>query len=251
VREPRRRTHTLKRRTRKDTNGSFCRARPSGTELAARLRAMAAVDITRVVALTKKSATLEFRAHWARAAEIQAEAVAAAQALQQPDCVIVAHLQAAHANAVLGHAQTAGVPAARSVELLRYVFRELLPPAMASLEHRWAAGTLLSGACRPYEVAWCAATSAHANALGIKNLRNAAAGVPSAAAETSAWSAYVGHDAYMLTAQLVLELCALAFLHLSSVRMLSLSSEATAVAYSVFVERLRHVPAAHCGDVHD
>jgi hypothetical protein len=59
---------------------------------------MAAVDISRVVALTNKAVTLESRGHWARAAEVCAEAVAAAQTLHQPDCVIVAHLQALHAK---------------------------------------------------------------------------------------------------------------------------------------------------------
>jgi hypothetical protein len=36
--------------------------------------------------------------------------------------------------------------------------------AMASLERRMAAGTLLAGACRPHEVAWCAGTTVHASA---------------------------------------------------------------------------------------
>jgi hypothetical protein len=86
-------------------------------------RAMAAVDVSHVVALTNKATTLESRGHWARAAEKFAEAVAAAQALQQPDCVIVARLQATHANALLGHAYTAGVSEARRVELMRSAFR--------------------------------------------------------------------------------------------------------------------------------
>jgi hypothetical protein len=83
-----------------------------------RSRAMAAVDVSRVVALTNKAATLKSRGHHhARAAEKFAVAVAAAQALQQPDCVIVAHLQASHANALLGHANTAGVPETQRMEL--------------------------------------------------------------------------------------------------------------------------------------
>jgi hypothetical protein len=157
---------------------------------------MAAVDVSRVVALVNKATTLENRGHWARAAEKFAEAVAAAQALQQPDCLIVAHLQASHANALLGHAQTAGVPEARRVELMRCAFLELLPAAMASLQRRMTAGMLLAGACRPHEVAWCAATTAHADALAA-NVPNAAPRVLPTAAEMSAWSAYVGYDAYM------------------------------------------------------
>jgi hypothetical protein len=194
---------------------------------------MAAVDVSRVVALTNKALTLDSRAHWARAAEKFAEAVIAAQALQQPDCIIVAHLQASQANALLGHANTAGVPAARRVELWRSAFLELLPPAMASLERRLAAGTLLAGACRPYEMAWCAATTAHANAL-VASLPNAAQPrVQPTAEEISAWSAYVGCNAYMLTAAIALQHCAFAT-HAFSARTLNLT-EATAAACSVFL----------------
>jgi hypothetical protein len=193
---------------------------------------MAAVDVSRVVALTNKALTLTSRGHFARAAEKFAEAVAAAQALQQPDCLIVADMQAAHAQALLGHARTAGVPEARQVELRRSAFLEL-PAAMASLERRKAAGTLLAGACRPYEVAWSAAKLAHANTLGAYK-PNAAARVPSTAI-TSAWAAYVGCDAYMLTAGMALRLCALAT-DTYFARVLNLS-EATVVACSVFVER--------------
>jgi hypothetical protein len=169
---------------------------------------MAALDVSHVVALTNKAVTLTTRGHWARAAEVYAEAVAAAQALHQPDCLIVAHLQTTHANALFGHADTAGVPEARRVELLRSAFLELLPAAMASLERRKAAGTLLAGACRPYEMAWSAATTAHAAALDAK-LPNAAARVPPTADELSAWTAYVGYDAYIRTAAIALQLCAL------------------------------------------
>jgi hypothetical protein len=149
---------------------------------------MAAVDVLPVVALTTKAVTLEIRGQFARAAEIYAEAVAAAQALQQPDCVIVAHLQASHAIALFGHAQTAGVPAARRVELRRSALLELLPAAMASLERRLTAGALLAGACRPYEVAWCAAKIVHDETLAA-NMSHAAGRVPSTAEEISASSA--------------------------------------------------------------
>jgi hypothetical protein len=196
---------------------------------------MAAVDVSHVVALTNKALTLESRGHWARATEIYAEAITAAQALQQPDCVVVAHQQAARANAVLAHAHTAGVPETRRVELMRFAFRELLPPAMASLERRMAAGTLLAGACRPHEVAWCAAMTAHGGALVAAKTTPHAAVRARSATELSAWSAYVGYDAFMFTASIALELCALATDEYFA-RTLNLS-EATAVACSVFVER--------------
>jgi hypothetical protein len=170
---------------------------------------MATVDVSRVVALSNKASALEHRGHWARAAEVHAEAVTAAQALHQPDCLLVAQLQALHADALRGHSNMVGVPEARRVELLRCAFLELLPAAMASLERRLAAGTLLPGACRPYEAAWCAAKIAHADALAA-NVANAAARLPPTAENISVWSAYVGYDAYILTAGLALEFCSVA-----------------------------------------
>jgi hypothetical protein len=195
---------------------------------------MAAVDVSRVVALTNKATTLDSRGHFARAAEVYAEAVTAAQALHQPDCVVVAQLQASHANALVGHANMAGVPEARCRELMRCALLELLPAAMASLQRRMAAGTLLAGACRPHEVAWWAAKTAHDEALAA-NMPNAAVCEPFTAEELSAWTAYVGYDAHMLTARIALQLCALCTDSYTA-RALNLP-EATAVACSVFLER--------------
>ncbi len=93
--------------------------------------------MSRAVALTNKAATLQSRGHWARAAEKFAEAAAAAQALQQPDCLIVANVQATHAQALLAHAKTAGVPEARRVELKRWTF-------CRRLWRRWSAAWLLA-----------------------------------------------------------------------------------------------------------
>jgi hypothetical protein len=194
---------------------------------------MAAVDVSRVVALTNKAVTLASRGQYARTAEVYAEAVAAAQALHQPDCVVVAFLQAMRAGTLFMHVKTAGVPEACRVELVRCALLELLPAAMASLERRLAAGTLLPDACRPHEVAWCAAKIVHADALAAASLPNAAVRVPSAA-EMSAWTAYVGYDAYIQTAMIALQLCAVCT-DVDSVRMLDLP-EATAAACSVFVE---------------
>jgi hypothetical protein len=203
---------------------------------------MATVDVSRVVALTVKAETLTCRGHWARAAETYAEAVAAAQALQQPDCVIVAHLQASHADALLGHAETAGVPEARRVDLMRSAFLDLLPAAMASLERRKAAGTLMAGACRSYEAGYCAAVMLHAETLArAAKTPNAATPrrrvVPPTAEAMSAVTAYVGYDAYMRTAAIALELCSLATGLYSVVPCTLLNlTEATATECSVFVE---------------
>jgi hypothetical protein len=192
---------------------------------------MAAVDLSCVVALANKAVMLTRRGHWARAAEVYAEAVAAAQALHQPDCVILAHLQAARASALLGHAKTAGVPEPQRVEKIHSAFLELLPAAMASLERRKAAGTLLAGACRSYEVAWYAAKMAHDDAFEA-NTPNAA--VPLTAEAVSAVTAYVGHDAYSITASMAMQLCGVAT-NVSAARALNMS-EATLVECSVFVE---------------
>jgi hypothetical protein len=104
---------------------------------------MAAVDVSRVVALTNKAEKLKIKGHYARAAEIYAEAVTAAQALQQPDCLVVADMQASHADALLARAQTAGVPEARRLELARTACLELLP-ACRRLWRRWSAAWLLA-----------------------------------------------------------------------------------------------------------
>jgi hypothetical protein len=107
---------------------------------------------------------------------------------------------------------------------------------MASLQRRLAAGTLLAAACRPHEVAWCAAKTAHANALvaAKHKLPNTAARVPPTTEELSAWSAHVGNDAYISTAGVALELCVLAT-HLYIAQTLLDLPEATAVARSAFV----------------
>jgi hypothetical protein len=243
------------RRQHPESQEPFSRPRPAHSLARSlhRLVSMAAVDVSRVVALTNKAETLMGRGHFARAAENFAEAVTAAQALHQPDCVIVASLQASHADAVLGHADMAGVPEARRMELRRSALHELLPPAMASLERRMAAGTLLAGACRPYEVAWSAARLAHAGALAAANEpQNAAVRVPPTAEDMSAWSAYVGYDAYVLAAATALELCALAT-DLLCARALNLLSEARShcgCVQRVCGARLRHYPAARGGYQH-
>jgi hypothetical protein len=103
---------------------------------------------------------------------------------------------------------------------------------MASLQRRLDAGTLMPGACRPHEVAWRAATTEHANAL-VASIPNAAPRMPPTAEALSAWSAYVGYDAYMCTAAVALQLCAVGTVA-SYAQALNLQ-EATAVACGVFV----------------
>jgi hypothetical protein len=129
---------------------------------------------------------------------------------------------------LVGHAKTAGVPEAQRMELMRSAFLEVLPLAMASLERRMAAGTLLAGACRPHEVAWSAATMAHAEKLAAKTSSASVFEPCPAEAEE------VGYDAYTNTTKLALQLCAVVA-NTYAPQMLNLP-EATAVACSVFVE---------------
>jgi hypothetical protein len=155
-------------------------------------------------------------------------------------------LQATHANALVGHAHTAGVPQARRVELMHSaIILELLPAAMASCRRRLAAGTLLAGACRTYEVAWCAATMAHDQALAANNVPNAEeVYAPHTAEAMSAWSSYVGYDAHMRTAGIALQLCVY-HTDVDLARVVLSLPEATAVACSIFVESALDIMQLH------
>jgi hypothetical protein len=208
-------------------------------------RAMAAVDVSHVVTLTNRALTSKSKGHFARAAEKYADAVAAAQALHQPDCVVLARLQASHAEAKLLHAETAGVPETERAGLMRCAFLEILPPAMASLERRLAAGTLQAGACRPHEVAWCAATTTFATALAADRPNSAVSALPTAE-EALAFSAYVGYDTYVRTAGGALKLCVVCTDSYSA-HTLNLS-EATVVACSMFVEHAFDMMKLRTGD---
>jgi hypothetical protein len=109
-----------------------------------------------VTALSRKAALLSRSGHFARAAEKCAAAVAAAQSLQQPDCLIVTSLQSEEVSMLRAHAVTrgAGTSLADAAKAYERIYCVLLPAIMAVLQRRKAAGTLLLGACRAHEAAF-------------------------------------------------------------------------------------------------
>jgi hypothetical protein len=117
---------------------------------------MATTDVSAVSALNNKGAELYSKGHYARSADYYARAVVAAQALGAQDCLIVANLQIEQAKALSHHSQTRGLPRAEVIAARRELAC-VLPAAVATLQRRKAAGTLL-GAYPPVEQAWYAAS---------------------------------------------------------------------------------------------
>jgi hypothetical protein len=115
----------------------------------------AALDVSRVSALSSSAVTEFVKQRPARAAELYGRALEEATALCAPDSVLVAYLQLVQADAELEHAQLVKDTNDPEAHRLRVdVFQHLLPLAAAALERRRAAGTLLGRACRPEEAAW-------------------------------------------------------------------------------------------------
>lgn len=109
-----------------------------------------ALDISRVVALSDAALSLERKGYYVRAAAKYGAALEAAQALAQPDCLVVASLHLCCVNAltyVVSEGEHAEVISATAS-----VF-EHQDAALATLRRRLDAKTLLGGCCRPYEVA--------------------------------------------------------------------------------------------------
>jgi hypothetical protein len=140
--------------------------------------AMAAPNIDAVVALTHKAQELERKGHFARAVEKWSGAVAAAQVLQQPDCLIVAALQLKQASARQVSTRSEPLPVVKAV-----IFETVHQCAAAASTalRRSAARTLLPGACRPWEVAWSAAYHDKMRALAQPAERSF--GLPQSAAD--------------------------------------------------------------------
>jgi len=112
-----------------------------------------AADTSRALELGGAALALERKGHFARAAAKYAAAVAAAQELAQPDCLVVAMLQLMCVNTLtcVASAPTAS-PAERTAAVQQLFAHQ--DAALETLRRRLAAGTLLGGRCRPYEVAW-------------------------------------------------------------------------------------------------
>jgi hypothetical protein len=167
---------------------------------------MATVDVSAVIKLTTKASTLNAKGHFARAAEFYANAIAAAEALSQRDCLVVAFLQVLRANALLGVGEDApGAAVATSAYLAtrRLVFVDLLPAPLATLQRRHAAGTLARGACLPHEQAVFAA-KVESQAKDVL----ASAGPAARDAIVRRFAADVGVEVYLMAARLALEVFA-------------------------------------------
>ena len=129
----------------------------------------AEVDVSHVCKLTRVARKQAIVNHHARAVELYERALAAAEALGQPDCLIVARLRywcliqryrIAAADAPPGEddATTAG-RLTLLTRRLTLLMNEHLPAVLDTLERRRAAGTLLPGCCRTHEMAWCEDTA--------------------------------------------------------------------------------------------
>ena len=130
----------------------------------------AAIDFSRAME-QRNLAAAEFHAgRPARAAELYGRAVAAAKEQRPPaDCLVTAFLVAERSEALMLVAdlqpsartprhEVAELATTNSGDTVEYVVCELLPPAIATLERRAAAGTLLT--LRLEEEAWFAARRA-------------------------------------------------------------------------------------------
>ena len=119
------------------------------------------VDVSHVCALTRAARKpANFHRH-TRGAELYERAIAAAEALRQPDCLIVASLRHMHLVA-RGKAAFRGISLDDHVAVRDALGAHLamcearLPAVLETLERRRASGTLLPGRCRAHEVAWYA-----------------------------------------------------------------------------------------------
>ena len=121
-----------------------------------------AIDVSHVCKLTRAVSKREFGGHHARAAELYGRALAAAEELRQPDCLIVASLRCW--CMAMQHNMTcdalSGDDSAdserRAVAPIVALYRANLPGVLETLERRRAAGTLLPDCCRAHEVTWYA-----------------------------------------------------------------------------------------------
>jgi hypothetical protein len=105
------------------------------------------------VELCHKGMELMLKGHFARAAEKLAAAVAAAEAVQPADCLVLAELRLRLVGAVSAHSSLPGVLDAEKAAGRRKCWLTLLPAVIATVQRRTAAGTILPGRCLPEEEA--------------------------------------------------------------------------------------------------
>ena len=128
-----------------------------------------AIDVSHVCKLTRAARKQEVVDHSARAMELYERALAAAEALRQSDCLIVALLRCGSMGrqrdvivATLSGGDCDDAKRRVVAHQVLALFQAHLPGVLDTLERRRAAGTLLPGRCRAHEVAWkayCAHTT--------------------------------------------------------------------------------------------
>ena len=159
---------------------------------------MATPGVPASIGLYEAAEQLRAKGHFARAAEKHGRAAAAAaQELKADDCLVVALLRAAQAEALSYHSMAPTLTAAEADEALQTIVSVLLPQCVATLTRRKAAGTLLPGSCRATEVAWFRLAIERAQL----QIHGARAEVARAVAVAS--SAMLGFEAYFLAANVV------------------------------------------------
>ena len=156
------------------------------------------------IVLYEKCNGLKEKGRYAGAAEKLGCAVAAAaqELAGAEDCLAVALLRGAQAEALFCHSFSPMLPAAERLAALQTVESVLLPQCVATVTRRLAAGTLLPGSCRPAEVAWWRVVSERMlldEGKPAKMVRIGALG----------FSSMLGFDAYMYAAKVCLDVMAL------------------------------------------
>ena len=116
--------------------------------------AMDATTQSEVLKLALRACKLMNCAHYARAAEKLAAALALTERSMPPDCLVCAFLHAEKARSLYLHSRAKGVSEPEKFNLLGVILDDELPALMACVERRRAADTLMPGRCLPAEVEW-------------------------------------------------------------------------------------------------
>ena len=153
-----------------------------------------AQNVPTSIALHETAFELSVKGRFARAAEkFDAGAAAAAEELLAEDCLAVAYMRAAQADALTCHSLAPTLTATERFETRKIVTSVLLPQCVSTLTRRKAAGTLLPGSCRAEEVAWW-------RAKAERKLLHEGHSVEVACAGAEALGPTLGFDAYMVAA---------------------------------------------------
>jgi hypothetical protein len=159
-------------------------------------------DLSRVIALTNMAGDLLDKGHVARAGDKYGQAADAAMALPDAeDSLILATSRLNQARMLIATAQPSDQAhrAPNADALDERAFCVLLPAAMAALDARRTAGTLMPGRCRAAEVTWRAAhlryVSASSHTLEAPQME---------AVHVAQIAQYVGYEAFSLAAHCAL-----------------------------------------------